>query len=41
MPDSYDNYAPAMVNFYASTDDGLEANGNNEQFFIYGFYETV
>ena len=41
MPDSYDNYAPAMVNFYASTDDGLEANGNNEQFFIYGFDETV
>ncbi len=41
MPDSYDNYATAMVNFYASSDDGLEANGNNEQFFIYGFDETV
>lgn len=41
MPESFDNYSTAMVNFYASTDDGLEANGNNDQFFIYGFDETV
>ena len=41
MPESYENYSTAMVNFYASTDDGLEANGNNDRFYIYGFDETV
>lgn len=36
-PSSFDNYTPAMLNFYASSNDGIEANGNNEQFYIYGY----
>ena len=40
-PDSFYNYSTAMVSFYANSDSGIEANGNNEQFFIYGFDETV
>ena len=36
-PSQYDNYTPAMLNFYASSDEGIEANGNNEQFYIYGY----
>ena len=40
-PESFDNYSTAMVSFYANSDSGIEANGNNEQFFIYGFDETV
>lgn len=40
-PESYENYSPALVNFYANSSDGLEANGSNEQFYIYGYDETV
>lgn len=36
-PSKYDNYTPAMLNLYASSDNGIEANGNNEQFYIYGY----
>ncbi len=36
-PSQYDNYTPAMLNFYANSVDGIEANGNNEQFYIYGY----
>lgn len=36
-PSSFDNYTPAMLNFYANSSDGIEANGNNEQFYIYGY----
>lgn len=36
-PSSFDNFSPAMINFYASSNDGIEANGNNEQFYIYGY----
>ena len=40
-PSAYDNYTPAMINFYASSNDGIEANGNNEQFYIYGYEDNV
>lgn len=36
-PSAFDNYTPALLNFYASSNDGIEANGNNEQFYIYGY----
>lgn len=36
-PSKYDNFTPAMLNFYASSSNGIEANGNNEQFYIYGY----
>lgn len=40
-PDSYDNYSPALASFYTCSDDGIEGNGSNEQFYIYGYDETV
>lgn len=40
-PDSYDNYSPALLSFYAVSDDGNEGNGSNEQFYIYGYDDTV
>lgn len=40
-PSAYDNYTPAMLNFYASSDNGIEANGNNEQFYIYGYEDDA
>lgn len=40
-PSNYDNYTPAMINFYASSDNGIEANGNNEQFYIYGYDDAA
>ena len=40
-PSAFDNYTPAMINFYASSDDGKEANGNNEQFYIYGYEDEA
>ena len=40
-PESYDNYSTAMVNFYAVSDDGIEGNGSNDQFYIYGYDETI
>lgn len=36
-PSAFDNYTPGMINFYASSNEGIEANGNNEQFYIYGY----
>ena len=36
-PSAFDNYTPAMINFYANDNSGVEANGNNEQFYIYGY----
>ncbi len=40
-PSAFDNYTPAMINFYASSDNGIEANGNNEQFYIYGYDSDI
>lgn len=40
-PSAYDNFTPAMLNFYASSNDGIEANGNNEQFYIYGYEDEA
>ena len=40
-PSAFDNYTPAMINFYASSDSGIEANGNNEQFYIYGYDSEI
>jgi hypothetical protein len=31
------NYSPALLNLYAYTDDGREANGATEKFYVYGF----
>lgn len=31
------NYSPALLNMYAWTDDGLEANGSTEKFYVYGY----
>ncbi|MGN0213643.1 MAG: type IX secretion system sortase PorU [Muribaculaceae bacterium] len=39
---SYDNYSPARICLYAySTQTLSEAQGSNEQFYIYGYDETV
>ena len=40
-PSAFDNYTPAMINFYANSNDGIEANGNNEQFYIYGYDSEI
>lgn len=40
-PSAFDNYTPAMINFYANSNDGIEANGNNEQFYIYGYDSDI
>ena len=41
-PESFDNYSPALVNFYAySEDKNIEANGSSDKFFIYGYDESV
>ncbi len=40
-PSSFENYTPAMINFYASSNEGIEANGNNEQFYIYGYDNDI
>ncbi len=40
-PTSFDNYSPALLSLYASSDDGIEANGANEDFYIYGYDEDV
>lgn len=40
-PSEFDNYTPAMLNFYASSTSGVEANGNNEQFYIYGYEDEA
>lgn len=40
-PSAFNNYTPAMINFYASSDNGKEANGNNEQFYIYGYEDDI
>lgn len=37
FPSSFGNYSPAMLSMYASTADGHEANGTNEQLYIYGY----
>ncbi len=31
------NFSPARLTFYATSTDGMEANGSNENFFIYGY----
>lgn len=40
-PSEFDNYTPAMLNFYANSNAGIEANGNNEQFYIYGYEDEA
>lgn len=35
------NWSPALLNLYAVTTDGLEANGSNEKFYVYGYDETA
>lgn len=40
-PTSYDNYSTALISFYANSNDGIEANGSNDQFYIYGYDEDV
>lgn len=39
---SYDNYRPSLINLYAYDEtDTIEANGSNNDFYIYGYDDTV
>ena len=35
------NYSPAMLNFYASASNGTDANGSNEQLYVWGYSDEV
>ena len=37
----YDNYSPALLNLYAYSDNNVEANGSNSNFYVYGYDESV
>lgn len=37
----FSNYSPALLNLYAYSDNQVEANGSNSNFYIYGYDETV
>lgn len=42
MPSEIDNnYSPALLNLYAYSDDGREANGSTESFYVYGWNEDA
>lgn len=40
-PTSFDNYSSALLSFYANSENGIEANGSNDKFYIYGYDEDV
>ena len=35
-----DNYSPALINLYAVSDDGREANGSCEKLYVYGYDDS-
>lgn len=37
----YDNFSPALLSLYAYSDNQVEANGSNSNFYIYGYDETI
>lgn len=42
MPSEIDNnYSPALLNLYAYSDDGREANGSTTDFYVYGWDENA
>ncbi|MDE6296045.1 MAG: type IX secretion system sortase PorU [Muribaculaceae bacterium] len=42
MPSEIENnYSPARMTFYASAEDGLEANGSFDRFYVYGYDENA
>lgn len=40
-PTSFDNYSSALLSFYANSDKGIDANGTNDNFYIYGYDDDV
>lgn len=41
MPsDISNNYSPALLNIYASADNGMEANGSTNALYVYGYADT-
>ena len=40
-PEIQNNYSPALVSLYAYDENGLEANGAFDKFYIYGYDETA
>lgn len=42
MPsDIENNYSPARLTFYAGSDEGVEANGSSEDFYVYGYDDNA
>lgn len=35
------NWSPALMNLYACSNKGIEANGSNENFYVYGYNESA
>lgn len=36
-----DNFSPALLSFYSHSNEGVEANGSFEKFYVYGVTDTV